>query len=84
MSKEYDIDNAISYALIYEIDSCVTPMLMLWGQLNLGVTMSRLLAKPLNSDHALRAWFPVINGRRVDVSVGYRIQKSELNPKFSR
>ena len=34
VSKEYDIDNAISYAIIYEIDSSVTPLLMLWGQLN--------------------------------------------------
>ena len=34
VSREYDIDNAILHAIIYEIESFVTPLLMLWGQLN--------------------------------------------------
>jgi len=47
VSKEYDIDNAISYAIIYEIDSSVTPLLMLWGQLTQIETMSRFTNKAI-------------------------------------
>ena len=60
-SKEYDIDNAISHAIIYEIDSFVTPLLMLWGQLNLDCNNeSFYLAKPLSSDHDQRSWVSTI------------------------
>ena len=47
VSKEYDIDNAISYAIIYEIDSSVTPLLMLWGKINKIETMSRFTNKAI-------------------------------------
>ncbi|WP_133111653.1 hypothetical protein [Candidatus Scalindua japonica] len=68
MSKEYDIDNAITHEIIYKIDSFVTPLLMLWGQLNSDCNNeSFYLAKPLFSDHNQRSWVSAILLKLVEV-----------------
>jgi len=38
---QYGIGNAILFVIVLENGSCVTPFLLLWGQLRLGVTLGR-------------------------------------------
>ena len=81
MSKEYDIDNAISNAIIYEIDSFVTPLSMLWGQLNSDCNNeSFYLAKPLYSDHVQRTWVSTILLNSIEQKNRCQINLLFMNP----